>query len=128
MCLYVSIHTVQHIADLPHANPTSVRTDGESSLSSLSSTQPQLLRCSLSSPSSLSLIPQNYRTVILNPSSLPPPLPHHPTSHRLSPPVPQVILLDPQNTHAYRNRGLLLDKLGHFGTAINDFSKVSTMN
>ena len=38
--------------------------------------------------------------------------------------LPQVISLDPGNTHAYHNRGISLDKLGSFDVAIKDFSTV----
>ena len=35
-----------------------------------------------------------------------------------------VISLDPHNSHAFHNRGISLDKLGHFDAAIADFTKV----
>ena len=35
-----------------------------------------------------------------------------------------MIKLDPGNSHAYHNRGISLDKLGHFDSAIADFTKV----
>lgn len=35
-----------------------------------------------------------------------------------------VIALDPNNVHAYHNRGISFDKLGHFEAAIEDFNRV----
>lgn len=35
-----------------------------------------------------------------------------------------VVALDPNNVHAYHNRGISYDKLGHFEAAIQDFNQV----
>lgn len=35
-----------------------------------------------------------------------------------------VVSLDPNNVHAYHNRGISYDKLGHFEAAIDDFNRV----
>jgi Flp pilus assembly protein TadD len=36
-----------------------------------------------------------------------------------------VVQLDPQNVHAYHNRGISHDKLGQYAEAVQDFSEVS---